>query len=201
MRRSRGRSGSGAGHFEHHDQGTGFHFVAGRDLDLFHGTGERRRHFHGSLVAFHGDQGLLGFHLVAHFHQDLGHFDFVGADVRHGNVFGRSGGRGSCCCCRFFFRFRRRCSFRCACRFEDHDQFAGFGFIADRHFDLFHHARLRGWHFHGSLVAFHGDQRLFRFNFIADLHQNLGDFDFICTDVRYVDFDRHYSVPLRPDAG
>ncbi|MNH27757.1 hypothetical protein D3C79_878810 [compost metagenome] len=54
--RSSGRCWCSAFHFEHHDQGTGFHFVAGSDFNFFHGARERSRNFHRSLVTFNGDQ-------------------------------------------------------------------------------------------------------------------------------------------------
>jgi hypothetical protein len=102
----------------------------------------------------------------------------------------------------FFFSLGSRCGLSRPFRFKDHQQFAGFGFITDGNFDLFNHTRLRGRDFHRSFVAFYGDQRLFSFNFVAHFDQDLGDFHFVCPDVRYVDFDSHYSsVPLTPDAG
>ncbi|ABU78443.1 hypothetical protein ESA_03221 [Cronobacter sakazakii ATCC BAA-894] len=181
-----------ARHFEDHNQGASGNFVAGVDFDLFHGTRERRRDFHRGFVAFYGDKRLLGFNFVAHFHQDLGDFDFVAADIRYVNVFCC---RGCRCCCRsgFFLLFSlRRCSGCCTFGgIENHDQFAGFDFVAHGHFDLFDHARLRRRDFHRGFVAFYGDQRLFSFNLVAHFDQDLGDFNFVRPDVRYIDFDSH----------
>ena len=101
------------------------------------------------------------------------------------------------CCCRscFFLLFcLSRCSVCCTVGgIENHNQCAGLGFIANRDFDLFNDTRLRRRNFHRGFVAFYGDQRLFGFNFVAHFDQDLGDFNFISPDVRYFDFDSHYS--------
>ena len=192
---SRCGSRRSARHFEDHDQGAGGHFIAGVDLDLFHGTRERRRHFHRGFIAFDGDQRLLSRNGIAHFHQNFSDFNFVTADVRHVHFFlcrgscWSSGGRSG-----FFLLFLRRCSGCCTLGgIENHNQFASLGFIADGDFNLFHDASLRRRDFHRGFVAFYGDQRLFSFNFVAHFDQDLGDFNFISPDVRYFDFDSHYS--------
>ena len=184
-----------ARHFEDHDQGASGHFVTGVDFDLFHGTRERRRHFHRGFIAFYGDQGLLSGDGVAHFNHDLGDFNFIAADIRDVNFFRC---RGSCWRSRsrsgFFLLFLRRCSGCCTLGgIENHNQFASLGFVADGDFNLFHDASLRRRDFHRGFVAFYGDQRLFSFYFVANFDQDLGDFNFISPDVRYFDFDSHYS--------
>ncbi|ABX22687.1 hypothetical protein SARI_02840 [Salmonella enterica subsp. arizonae serovar 62:z4,z23:-] len=179
---------------EDHDQRTGRHFVAGVNFDLFHGARERRRNFHRGFITFYGDQRLFSFHFIADFHHHFGHFDFVAADIRYVYFFRRC--RSRCCRrSRFFLLFCRSRRSSC-CTFggiENHNQFASLGFVADRDLDLFHDASLRRRDFHRGFVAFYGDQRLFSFNFVAHFDQNLGDFNFICPDVRYFDFDSHYS--------
>ena len=134
------------------------------------------------------------FNFIANFHQDFGHFNFVAADIRNVNVFCRC---SRWCCCRscFFLLFcLSRCSVSCTVGgIENHNQCAGLGFIANRDFDLFNDTRLRRRNFHRGFVAFYGDQRLFGFNFVAHFDQDLGDFNFISPDVRYFDFDSHYS--------
>ena len=188
------RSAFRARHFENHDQGTRRHFVTGVDLDLFNGTGEWRWYFHRGFIAFYGDQWLLSRNGIAHFHQDFSDFNFVTADVRHVHFFRCRGRCWSSSRSGFFLLFLRRCS--CCCTvggIENHDQFASLGFIANRDFDLFNDASLRRRDFHRSFVAFYGDQRLFSFNFVAHFDQDLGDFNFISPDVRYIDFDSHYS--------
>ena len=63
------------------------------DHQLGHHTSVRGRDFHRGFVGFDGDQGLLGTHFVAHFHQQFNHRYFVKvADVRnihfhHGHLF------------------------------------------------------------------------------------------------------------------
>ena len=184
-----------ARHFEDHNQGAGGNFIAGIDFDLFDGTGERRRNFHRGFITFYGDQGLLSGDGVAHFNHDLGDFDFIAADIRDVNFFRcrgsrwSSGGRSG-----FFLLFLRRCSGGCTLGgIENHNQFASLGFVADGDFNLFHDASLRRRDFHRGFVAFYGDQRLFSFYFVANFDQDLGDFNFISPDVRYFDFDSHYS--------
>ncbi|STV82431.1 Uncharacterised protein [Klebsiella michiganensis] len=133
----------------------------------------------------------------AHFYHDFRDFNFITADIRYMNFF-RAGG---CRYCGgrsgFFLLFLRRCSGCCTIGgIENHDQFTGLGFVADGDFDLFNDASLRRRDFHRGFVAFYGDQRLFSFNFVAHFDQNLGDFNFISPDVRYFDFDSHYSFTL-----
>ncbi|CXA03649.1 Uncharacterised protein [Salmonella enterica subsp. enterica serovar Typhi] len=181
-------------HFEDHNQRAGRHFITGVHFDLFHGACKRSRNFHRGLVAFDGDQRLFSFYGVAHFHHHFSHFNFVTADIRNVNVFRRC--RSRCCCRRRFFLLfcLSRRSVSCTVGgIENHDKCTGLSFVADRDFDLFHDASLRRRDFHRGFVAFYGDQRLFSFNFVAHFDQNLGDFNFICPDVRYFDFDSHYS--------
>ena len=187
--RSRSSHGSRSGtrHFEYHDQGTGGDLVTRLHLDLLDHTGERRRHFHGGLVAFHGDQGLVGFNLVTHGDHDFGHFHFVTADVRHVDVLGTGGNRssgshgGSS-------RSRRGNSGRGSARhFEDHHQGAGRNLGAGGDLDLDHAAGERCRYFHGGLVTFHGDDGLVGFNHVAHGNHDLSHFDFVTTDVRHVD--------------
>ncbi len=82
------RRGGGTFGFEDHDLGTGGNLVTHLDQDLFDDTGGRGRYFHGGLVAFYRDDGLIEFDLVTHGHHDLGDFNFIGADIRHHNLFG-----------------------------------------------------------------------------------------------------------------
>ncbi|CSE29999.1 Uncharacterised protein [Shigella sonnei] len=180
--------------FEDHNQRAGRHFVTHVHFDLFHGASKRSRNFHRSFIAFYGDQRLFSFNFIANFHQDFGHFNFVAADIRNVNVFCRRS-RGCCCRSCFFLLFcLSRCSVCCTVGgIENHNQCAGLGFIANRDFDLFNDTRLRRRNFHRGFVAFYGDQRLFGFNFVAHFDQDLGDFNFISPDVRYFDFDSHYS--------
>ncbi|ABV14341.1 hypothetical protein CKO_03257 [Citrobacter koseri ATCC BAA-895] len=183
-----------ARHFEDHDQRAGRHFIASVDFDLFNRTRERRRHFHRSFVAFYGDQRLLSRNGVAHFDQDLGDFNFVAADIWYVYVFRCRSSRSGCRSGFFLLFCRSRRSVSCTVGgIENHDKCARRGFVANRDFNLFNDARLRRWNFHRGLVAFYGDQRLFSFNFVAHFDQDLGDFNFISPDVRYVDFDSHYS--------
>ncbi|MPN02012.1 hypothetical protein SDC9_149225 [bioreactor metagenome] len=101
------------------------------------------------------------------------------------------------CCCRsgFFLLFcRSRCSGCCTVSgIENHDQFASLGFVTNRDFNLFNNTSLRRRDFHRGFIAFYGDQRLFGFYLVAYFDQDLGDFNFISPDVRYIDFDSHYS--------
>ncbi len=188
-----GSSRGSARDVEDHDQGAGRDFVTGVDLDLFNGTFERCRDFHRGFITLYDNQGLLSGNGIAHFHQDLGHFNFVTADVRHVHFFCRSsscrcsGGRSG-----FFLLFLRRCSSRCTVGgIENHDQFTGLGFVADRDFDLFNNASLRRRNFHRGFITLYDDQRLLSFNFVAHVDQNLGDLYFVRADVRYIDFDSH----------
>ena len=66
--------------------------------------------------------------------------------------------------------------------FEDHDQGAGFDFIAGADFDLFDGARERRRHFHRRFVAFDGDQGLLSSHFIADFYHHFGHFKMCIRD-------------------
>ena len=58
------------------------------------------------------------------------------------------------------------------------------------------HTGLRGRHFHGGLVALHGQQGLVQLNLVTDLHQDFGDFHLIATDIRYMNLNRHPQILL-----
>ena len=67
-----GGSGCGSAAFHHQEHGTFAHFVAHFDLELFHYTGDGRRHIHGCLVCFQRNERLLFLDFVACFD---GYFD------------------------------------------------------------------------------------------------------------------------------
>ena len=183
----RGSCGSGTFHFKHHHQRAGRHLVTGGDLDFLDHTGERRRHFHRGLVAFHGQDGLVGCNLVANRYHHFGDFDFVTTDVGHVNVFG--GGRSRCCsCCRS--RRYRGSGGGCGLtgHFEYHDQRAGVDLVAHGNLDFYHFTAEGSRYFHGSLVAFYRDQGLLFGNGVADGNGDFGHFDFITADVRHLHF-------------
>ena len=197
-RRGNGSRG-GASHFEHHHQGTGGDLGAGGDLDFHHAARERRRHFHGGLVTFHGDDGLVRFNHVAHGDHDLGHFHFVVTYVRDVHVFGSGSSRSS----RRSGGNRGRGLGRSRCGstfgFEDHDLGTGGNLVAHLDQDLFDDAGGGGRDFHGGLVTFHGDQGLVELDLVTHGHHDLGDFNLIGTDIRHHNLFGHCALSSYAD--
>ena len=94
-------------------------------------------------------------------------------------------------------RRRRRCGRdRCNCNStrratQHHDRTTLRDLVADLHPQRLHHAGGRRWDFHRGFVALHGDQRLLLRHGVADLDQQLDDFDILeVADVGHDDFHR-----------
>ena len=64
---------------------TGADGVAGGYLDFGDFALVRRRYFHGGLITLDTDDRLFLLNLIAHGYVDIGHVDFVGADIGQGN--------------------------------------------------------------------------------------------------------------------
>ena len=192
MSRSSNGSRRSASHFKYHHQRAGRDLGASGHLDLDYAACERSRYFHGGLVTFHGDDGLVGFNHVAHGNHDFSHVHFVVTDVRYVHIFahgsGRCGGRSSSNRCSHFSRGGS------AFGFEDHDLGTGGNLVAYLDQDLFNDTGGRGRYFHGGLVAFYRDDGLVQLDLVTHGHHDLGDFNFIGADIRHHNLFGHCAL-------
>ena len=184
---------------QHSQQIANVDLVADFDFQLLDDARVRGRNFHRRFVRLDGDQGLLDLHGVAGLDENFNDgnvfeiADVGDADVdqgrgcralgarndggRYGNG-RRSGRRGGGCR-----------ALRARNDVEGEDDGAFGDFVAELHFQLFHHAGMRRGNFHRGFVGLDSDQRLLGRDGVARLDQqlddghfteipNVGDFDF-----------------------
>jgi len=89
-------------------------------------------------------------------------------------------------------------------RFGHEDEVALADLVADADLDLLNGTRERGWHFHGGLVGFQGNQRVLGLNGVTGVDQDLNDIDGVeVADIGDVNFGHisHYDrLPFVPGA-
>ena len=113
---------------------------------------------------------------------DIGHVDFVGADIGQGNFlsddhrFSRLFILGH----RLGFRWR---SIALGGVEHQYGRAGGDG-IADGQFDFRNRAGVGGGHLHGGLVALDADEGRVHLDRVADIDENLGNIRRVCPDIR-----------------